>query len=285
MNEVISHILKKPWVPPAFVGGVCLGVGLTAGYIYGRKKGVDDFLSAVNDNWLPDATDIEDIYDKIEDAREELQEFLEIEENTVETRQSFTEYREKLADLSYIPVEEEQPMNDELIDEGVFDEEDPQDETVEDVEEFIPVTITRNIFSPHVNEEGEIVEWDYDKEIYHREQNPNDPYVIHYDEFVRNDLGYRQETLTYYAGDDILADSINDTAIYKYPTLTGDLKFGYGSNDPNVVYIRNEGVRLEWEILRHQGSYAEEVHGLQVEAEYEAEDLKHSNNRKFRQEV
>lgn len=131
----------------------------------------------------------------------------------------------------------------------------------------------KNIFPNEFND------WDYEVEISSRKHTV--PYIIHYDEFVGNEKEYNQETLTYFAGDDIISDQ-SDTPIYNYEGLMGELKFGHGSGDPSVVYIRNEEIRMEWEILLSMGRFEVEVLGHTIEEEYEAQDLKHSMHHKFR---
>jgi hypothetical protein len=122
--------------------------------------------------------------------------------------------------------------------------------------------------------------WNYETELATRD--PKIPYVIHQEEFINDEMGYHQETLTYYSGDDIMADS-HDTPIYGYGDLMGELKFGHGSRDKNVVYIRNEGIHMEWEVLRHSGHFSIEVLGLEAEKEIEQNELRHSVQ-KFRRD-
>ena len=136
-------------------------------------------------------------------------------------------------------------------------------------------TVTVNVFSDHDDD------WDYEIELQNR--TPNVPYVIHQEEFIGDEMGFRQETLTYYAGDDIMADT-DDTPIYDYRGLMGELLFGHGTNDRNVVYIRNEKIHMEWEILRHDTMFSQEVLGLEMEREAD-DELKHSHAiPKFRRE-
>lgn len=123
-------------------------------------------------------------------------------------------------------------------------------------------------------------DWDYEAELSTR--NPLNPYILHRDEFMGNEMDYRQETMTYYAGDNVMVDP-QDNPIYNYPDLMGELHFGHGSNDPNVVYIRNEGIHMEWEVLLSTGTYAYEVMGLAAEAEAE-DELRHSGPLKFRRD-
>ena len=41
-----------------------------------------------------------------------------------------------------------------------------------------------------------------------------------------------------------------------------NLKWGHGSDDPDVVYVRNDRLEMEMEICRLHKSYEEEVMGL-----------------------
>jgi hypothetical protein len=107
-------------------------------------------------------------------------------------------------------------------------------------------------------------DWDFDKELQNRRTNM--PYVIHVDEYMENEDGRRQHTVTYYEGDDVMVDEL-EVVIYNHAGLMGELKFGHGSKDHNVVYIRNEAERMEWEVLRHTGHYSIEVLGLEAEEE------------------
>lgn len=122
-------------------------------------------------------------------------------------------------------------------------------------------------------------DWDYEVELSNRK--PGVPYILHQDEFIQDEMGYRQDTCTYYQGDDIMTDP-HDAPIYNYKSIMGELKFGHGSNDPNVVYVRNESMEMEWEILLHTGFYSYEVLGYEFEREAQ-EEIRHSVQ-KFRME-
>lgn len=129
-----------------------------------------------------------------------------------------------------------------------------------------PQTVVVNVFN------NQNSTWDYEAELSARD--PELPYIISYDEYDLEEMGYRQDTVTYYAKDGMMADS-TDTPLYNYSDLMGHLRFGHGSNDPNVVYIRNEKLHMEWEVLLHTSSFAEEVLGQQMEQQTENE-LRHS---------
>lgn len=104
--------------------------------------------------------------------------------------------------------------------------------------------------------------WDFAEELATRSEEH--PYIIHQDEYQGNETGYRQEVLTWYAGDNVLTDE--DEQPIPDADDTVDLnhmsKFGHGTDDFNVVFIRNDRLRMEYEICRMPTSYEEERQGL-----------------------
>jgi hypothetical protein len=125
------------------------------------------------------------------------------------------------------------------------------------------------------------MDWDFEAELAKR--SPDKPYIIHETEYFAHETDYSQSTLTYYAGDDILVDE-REVPIYNYKSVTGELLFGHGSEDQNVVYVRNDRLSGEYEILRDSGSYEIEVLGNQYEKTLRDIDLKSGNVLKFRPE-
>ena len=123
---------------------------------------------------------------------------------------------------------------------------------------------------------------DWDMEAEEAARDDNEPYVIHVDEYLSNESGFPQQTVTWFQMDDILCDE-QDAPVYNYKTVLGELKFGHGSGDPNVVYIRNVSRKQEFEVLFSSNSYESEVLGLKVEEELGGTEFKHSLHR-FRQE-
>lgn len=152
--------------------------------------------------------------------------------------------------------------------------------------------ITKVVIGENVNEESEQLitqsifpekddDWNYPLEISKR--NSGEPFIIHKDEFYADEHGYTQSSYTYYSGDNIMVDE-EDAPVYNHEQVTGPLLFGHGSGDPNVVYIRNDQRKAEYEVLFDPGLYSVEVLGLEIENNQRVEDLKHSKNRKFRVE-
>lgn len=134
----------------------------------------------------------------------------------------------------------------------------PEEEIVEAIEviEEAAEEVT-NIF-----EIGEESDFDLEAEI--RMRKPDRPYLITEAEHLENPNEYEQSTLTFYEGDDVLTDS-RDKPIPEPDKIVGDdnlLRFGVGTDDPNIVYVRNERLKMDFEVLRSTGKYTTEVLGF-----------------------
>jgi hypothetical protein len=111
--------------------------------------------------------------------------------------------------------------------------------------------------------------WNYDQQLAGR--TADKPFIMHLEEYQQSECSH-QVTITYFEGDDVLIDE-SDEVISKKDEVVGMenlAKFGFGSGDRNVVYVRNPKLDIEYEILRHQGHYSKEILGL------EEEHLEHS---------
>ena len=88
-------------------------------------------------------------------------------------------------------------------------------------------------------------------------------YVISAEENADAEAGYENVTWTYYARDGILTDNAEDVieAPDNFLGIDALTKFGGISGDPNVVYIRNEILMIDYEIVRNPSSYVEVVLG------------------------
>jgi hypothetical protein len=237
MYKQLSSVLNNKWSIPVAVGVTSFTMGAIGGYFYGRKTAQPSVLEVAE----TDADGNQLAFDFEDDELAQVIEFKGYTPRQVvmDEHPSFTEYSEfELEWDAEMALEEDE---------------------LEDAEEVV------NIFA------GSDDEWDYDTETMSR---GTDPYVIHVDEFVANELGFDQHTMTYYEGDDILADE-NDVPVYNYSITVGELKFGHGSKDPSLVYIRSEHARTEWEIIKHTGSFEVEVRGLEIESQYETQELRH----------
>lgn len=85
--------------------------------------------------------------------------------------------------------------------------------------------------------------------------------------FEENESDYIQSTLTWYAKDGVLADERDDRIEDIEGTIGPGATAGFGtvSGDPNVVHVRNLILQLDFEIIKNESSFAEEVLGEQYD--------------------
>lgn len=256
------------------------GAGLSAltgvgGYFLGVRRGEKRILSALNDINVNGRLDemFEKIAEDISDRTERLMKGLPTEIEEPDPNQ----FRLELGDLmnkygphhmDYVNFERQAiPLADEIL-EAPFKTLEPER----------AVSEVRNIFDNLKKGDDSFFSAE---EMLNR--TPEKPYVLHVTEFINRESGFDQSTLTYFAKDGVVVDELNEPLEDWVATL-GPLKFGHGTNDRNAVYIRNEKLQHEFEVLLSEGSYAEEVMGQEAELKIE-DELKHSmNNRRFRRD-
>jgi hypothetical protein len=94
----------------------------------------------------------------------------------------------------------------------------------------------------------------------------DEPHLIPEEEYLANETGYEQYSMTYYLGDGVLADD-RDQPVEgdKLDETVGDNNLTHFQNLPeneHIIYVRNNKLRAEFEISKSDGNYAEEVLGL-----------------------
>lgn len=125
-------------------------------------------------------------------------------------------------------------------------------------------------------------DWDY--EVERNIRSSKVIYVIHRDEYIQDEMGFDQSTIEFYTQDGVMTDALQHP-IYNYTDFVGHEaldQFGHGSGDNDVVYVRNEQEKAEFEVLLNHGSYEQEVLGIEVEAQYQEQDIKHSKFPNYR---
>lgn len=129
-----------------------------------------------------------------------------------------------------------------------------------------PPVAVRNVFDEKLATEKDKNDgWDYEDELALRDISK--PHVIHEDE--RGEGGLDMINMTWYEADDVLCND-EDVIIEDRERLIGDEnldKFGHGSGDRNIVFVRNIEMGFEAEIIKSPHSYAEEVAGIKHSAE------------------
>lgn len=234
---------RKEWTTPALVGVGSFAAGVGVGVLGYRRK--------IN-------RDIELGFQALQEIKHEV-----VQEESVRVIENVP--------VENVTVIEEPsaPQQSQLIQqfvEAVRSEADAEEKeqpllAVPEPQSFEPVTT--NIFDIPWTEE--------DKE----DRTEDAPYVLHQDEYFQDEKGYRQTALTWFDGDKILVDE-NDVPIYAPEKVVGRLEFGRGTNDKDMVYIRNDKLQSEFEIVRHPGHYTVEILGLQEEEMADKDELKHS---------
>lgn len=93
------------------------------------------------------------------------------------------------------------------------------------------------------------------------------PYVVTLKEYQDNVPDHRQVAVTYYGGDNVVADD-DDNVMHSVNKILGNenlTKWGVGSEDETVVLIRNEDNRTDYEVTYSQGHYDREVLNASLE--------------------
>ena len=85
---------------------------------------------------------------------------------------------------------------------------------------------------------------------------------------MHNESEYDQASYTWFDGDETMADE-RDQFVSEVDKVIGfdNLRFGYGSGDPLVVYVRNDLLELEFEIMHAGTKYSEVIAGFIEHAE------------------
>lgn len=131
--------------------------------------------------------------------------------------------------------------------------------------------ITKNVFTNASTRELE------PEEILAR--NTLEPYIVSEDEFAEGE--YITVNLEYYLDDQCLITTEDTQLVDNVDKIVGEenlTKFGHGSGDPTLVYVRNDVLEVDYEITKCEGSYAQIHLGGGIEHSAESFDRR----RKFR---
>ena len=249
MNEKLKQILEHPAAIPSAsaVGGFAVGLGV--GLLIARRnlaKNLDDIAAEIE----AETAELERLTHELYSVSDEIPENVTI----------VPKDEEHIYDGS---DESEVTLNGEVIELPVEDV--PEGQVVNEVAAKPALS---KIFSGATESD-----WSYEEEFNKRDGEAI--YILHRDEFFAEETGWSQTTLTWYDGDSVLCDERNEP-VRKHEEVVGeDLRFGHGSGDANVAYIRNENIEAEYEVIFDPGSYSVEVMGQDVEDSYAEGDLKH----------
>lgn len=285
----MSFQWKDEWTTPALVGGASFllgaAVSLFGKHIYDKRKYTILEATVQEDGQLTF------------NFPEKMDEVITNLHHEVSRLKAFDpqEMKEKVDELGY-SVPADQVIREEVVQIDENGEEWINDMPIEEALEFYKMpdisavkenaaklapieapTVEVNVFR---NQDDD---WDWEAEK--RKRNPSKPYIIHKDEFFEEnpDFDLKQHELTYYGGDGVLVDEY-DTVVERPERVVGELKFGHGSQDPNVVYIRNVSQDTEFEVTLDDRAYSTVVLGETLDESFNHRELRHSAVPKFRRE-
>lgn len=255
--------------PGLVFGGLAVGLGLggAAGYIFAQRR----LETKYNELAATEIAEMREHFNAKEVARDNAQEKGNLETIVRERGYVPEPDEDEEPEQSVSPpmavtppsavVERAEEVRDEEAEKPPAPEEDPEPEV-------------RNVFRDKPSAEED--QWDWHKE--RSQRSPMRPYVIHVDE-QHDHEAYDGVTYTYYAADDVLCNErdevIPETDRERIVGEANLEKFGHGSNDPSIVYVRNDQLEMDIEVVHSPNSYAEEVHGFEPE-------IKHSDRRRGR---
>lgn len=178
-----------------------------------------------------------------------------IEEDHEGTSEAVERGRRIIQQLGYVPGDEVDNTTS-TLDEIEVDV-DTENESV-----TVKVTENKNVFAtasdedpgPEVAPDRWVTQYDPDK-----------PYIISVQEFMEDHEDYDKLSITYYEGDDTLLDDAGQMINNVEETVREESlgKFGFGSGNPDMVYVRNEKFRTDFEVSRSEGSYTHDVLGIE----------------------
>lgn len=146
----------------------------------------------------------------------------------------------------------------------------------------------QNIATSLAKEEGYIQGHNGEEDWLMESQNfdENLPHIITVDEFLSNtdDNNYDRPTYAYYSDDDVLLDE-SGQIIEDIDDIVGRenlQRFGEGSKNPNLIYIRNRNIEKDIEITRIPDSYQNLMREASQKDGFEG---RHNNGRRINHEV
>lgn len=249
------------------IGGVLsgVGVGIGIGFYFGYRFNKEKIRAEAFSESQEEIEEIREFYQSkivASQTKPAVEEIIEKRGYSVKT-QEVEEVQGPRPLPAPVPVSEPRaPLHSSMTqDQPVVESAEPsalsEDASVVYAESTKPVFRTEEMSK----EKDDGWSWPYEMS----QRSPDRPCVIHQDEYTTNETEYNQETYAYYTGDEVLADT-DDTVIHNVDELVGldNLqKFGHGADDFNVLYVRNSKLELEMEICRSDGSYEQEVSGLE----------------------
>lgn len=267
--DEIAEVVRVPNVK-LLVGGtgvICLAGGAVLGYFVATRKLETKYSQLAEE-------EIEEMRDHFE--KREMARTHEVKPSLDDLTAAYSPQPEE-AEMPVDPVVD--PQRAPMAVPPQVDTDDIPAATGKIVNNYTSLKETKNVFEnqPDPSETGN--GWDYATETKLRSAQSGAPYVIHRDELGEED-GWDCTSYTYFEGDDVLCDEVDrplDGAERESMVNFSQtqLRFGDGSGEEDLVFVRNPHIQQEFEIRKSTGRYAKEVLGFDDE-ETGGESLSHS---------
>lgn len=209
------------------VGGVAIG-GITT-YLATSKALAQKYLAMADEEIESTKEAFRDLTDRLQPAPEKPEVIVKEDRSVEEIQGELTEsYLDKVQTLNYNKVStKDQPV----------------------VESVITVV---EVPAPPITEENA------------PPRRESIPFVISMAEFEEDGDLFTKESLAYYSVDNTVVDDRDEVIPHHGDVVGPDALswFGWGSDDPKVVYVRNMKIGTDYEITLEEGSYSEEILGL-----------------------
>lgn len=117
-------------------------------------------------------------------------------------------------------------------------------------------------------DDGEDLDEDFDDEFEGLEPDEylevaDSPVIISMKEYTDTKTAYDKNTLIYYVEDDVLADAADEVVTNRDELIGPDALhvFGYDPINPDTVFVRNDKIGCDYEIIKQEASYDVVVNG------------------------
>ena len=246
---------EKVKIGIALAAGLCIGGGV--GYIVASKT--------IRRETEKEIAGVKNLYDRLraEDAKQAREDWdsTPVDQSEEEDSDAYTSesLAAEVARLGYIDANSSRGIVDPNYIPPTDEPSGEEDEVAEDLRKEGEFVRNIRVVNPHREVDPEdVTQWDRD---------PHRPYVITEAEFKIDRPDLEKLSITYYRGDDTLADE-NDRHVDDLDGTVGEDNlqyFGLASRDERLLHIRNERVGADFEVALNDGQFAREVLGFGIE--------------------
>lgn len=250
-----------------FLAGLALaGAGAAGGYFYAKKQLHDEYEQRLND----ETEKLREKYYKIgvereDDVKARLVELRETKEY-LEDMITFVKKRHDIGDIyedmAIFRANNEEPEGADIDEYIPYEKIAKEDKTCQDDEEP-KGPWKRSRVAEKLDKEREEVEEEVDDIIANLpdDEEQDEPYFITERMFCDNVYGNEQTSVSYFPVDNLVVDD-HDSILDNTDFLFGDLLDSLDRDHEDVYYIRNNGRKLDIEVLIVKSSFEEVVGGF-----------------------